>query len=349
MRWSTGEATIEHLLAEGRIQRVQGAQADGESWLDRARRGLEAARALADSAPDSSVVLAYDAARQACVAVLAQQGLRPTTTGGHYAIEEVVRPSSAPPCEPSAACAADGTSWNTPITRPSRPARQKQPKRLRQPLISSTPPQSSSPTSDSSDQPVMSDIEHLTAGQESQVLEPFTPPLRLGFRRVPELPATRCRSSTRSTTSLSSPRPPTCTSRWYPAAMRGTRRSRIPARRPRPPAPASARRRGKPGKPRRRAADRQAQRAQQQGGNAFQPPNSSSTTTAARAAANASLASQRWLRAGPFGSSSAVRGPPAPPAPAADHRPARPRHRPYLPCIPRSVIRVTCRCPGGQG
>ena len=79
------------MLAEGGVQRVQGAQADGESWLDRARRGLEAARALADSAPDSSVVLAYDAARQACVAVLAQQGLRPTTTGGHYAVEEVVR------------------------------------------------------------------------------------------------------------------------------------------------------------------------------------------------------------------------------------------------------------------
>src|SRR6185437_2022080 len=114
----------------------------------RARRGLEAARALADSAPDSSVVLAYDAARQACVAVLAQQGLRPTTTGGHYAIEEVVRAQFGPTLR---AFAADGTNWNTPITPPSRPARQKQPKRLRQPLISSTPPQSSSPTSDSSD------------------------------------------------------------------------------------------------------------------------------------------------------------------------------------------------------
>jgi len=37
------------------------------------------ARVLAEPAPDSSVVLAHDAARQACVAVLAQQGLRPTT------------------------------------------------------------------------------------------------------------------------------------------------------------------------------------------------------------------------------------------------------------------------------
>ena len=96
MRWSTGEATVERLLAAGHVERVQGAQADGASWLDRARRGLEAARVLAESAPDSSVVLAYDAARQACVALLAQQGLRPTTAGGHYVVEEVIRAQFGP-------------------------------------------------------------------------------------------------------------------------------------------------------------------------------------------------------------------------------------------------------------
>ncbi len=96
MRWSTGEATVERLLAAGNVERVQGAQADGSSWLDRARRGLEAARVLAESAPDSSVVLACDAARQACVALLAQQGLRPTTAGGHYVVEEVIRAQFGP-------------------------------------------------------------------------------------------------------------------------------------------------------------------------------------------------------------------------------------------------------------
>jgi hypothetical protein len=45
------------------------------------RRGLQAPRVIAETAPDSSVILAYDAARQACVALLAQQGLRPTTAG----------------------------------------------------------------------------------------------------------------------------------------------------------------------------------------------------------------------------------------------------------------------------
>jgi hypothetical protein len=96
MRWSTGEASVERLLAAGHIERVQGAQADGASWLDRARRGLEAARVIREAAPDSSVVLAYDAARQGCVALLAQQGLRPTTAGGHYVIEEVIRAQFGP-------------------------------------------------------------------------------------------------------------------------------------------------------------------------------------------------------------------------------------------------------------
>jgi HEPN domain-containing protein len=96
MRWSTGEAAVERLLAAGHVERVQGAQADGASWLDRARRGLQAAQVIAKTAPDSSVVLAYDAARQACVALLAQQGLRPTTAGGHYAVEEVIQAQFGP-------------------------------------------------------------------------------------------------------------------------------------------------------------------------------------------------------------------------------------------------------------
>jgi hypothetical protein len=91
MRWGAGEATIEQLLAQGHLERVQGAQANGESWLDRGRQALEAARLIAKAAPDSSIVLAYDAARQACVALLAQQGLRPTTAGGHKAVDDAIR------------------------------------------------------------------------------------------------------------------------------------------------------------------------------------------------------------------------------------------------------------------
>jgi hypothetical protein len=91
MRWGAGEATIEQLLAQKHLERVQGAQADGGSWLDRARQSLDAARLIAQAAPDSSIILAYDAARQACVALLAQQGLRPTALGGHKAVDDAIR------------------------------------------------------------------------------------------------------------------------------------------------------------------------------------------------------------------------------------------------------------------
>ena len=89
--WAPGAAVIERLLEERRLERVQGAHADGSPWLARARRTITAARAVEQTNPDSAFVLAYDAARQACTALLAQQGLRPTTSGGHYAVEESVR------------------------------------------------------------------------------------------------------------------------------------------------------------------------------------------------------------------------------------------------------------------
>jgi hypothetical protein len=89
--WTPGAAVIERLLEDRRLERVRGAHADGTPWLDRALETLTAARAIAKASPDSAFVLAYDAARQACTALLAHQGLRPTTSGGHYAVEESVR------------------------------------------------------------------------------------------------------------------------------------------------------------------------------------------------------------------------------------------------------------------
>ncbi len=65
--------------------------ADGAQWLSKARRTLSTAEGAADTDPDSAFTLAYDAARFACTALLAQQGLRPTTRGGHYAVEVAVR------------------------------------------------------------------------------------------------------------------------------------------------------------------------------------------------------------------------------------------------------------------
>lgn len=90
-RWQRGEAAIERLISDGDLQRITGAQAAGDRWLDKAERMLESARELADQDPESAYILAYDAARRACTGLLIQQGLRPTTSGGHYVVERAVR------------------------------------------------------------------------------------------------------------------------------------------------------------------------------------------------------------------------------------------------------------------
>jgi hypothetical protein len=90
-RWPRGEAEIEQLIANKQLQQVIGGQANGAHLLQKASRTLETAGEIADQDPDSAYVLAYDAARYAGTAILAQQGLRPTTSGGHYVVEVALR------------------------------------------------------------------------------------------------------------------------------------------------------------------------------------------------------------------------------------------------------------------
>jgi hypothetical protein len=90
-RWPRGEAEIEALLTRRELERVIGPQADGTPLLEQARKTSQTAAKLAAHEAHSSYVLAYDAARFACIALLAQQGLRATTSGGDYAVERAVR------------------------------------------------------------------------------------------------------------------------------------------------------------------------------------------------------------------------------------------------------------------
>jgi HEPN domain-containing protein len=86
-----GEADIERMLAAGELQQLAGTDVDGSAWLVKARRTLETATSVTDADPENAYVLAYDAARHACTALLAQQGLRPTTAGGHVVVERAAR------------------------------------------------------------------------------------------------------------------------------------------------------------------------------------------------------------------------------------------------------------------
>lgn len=91
MTWGRGRAVVDQLLAEGRLETISGAAADGSTWLTSATALLESARREAGSNPEAAFVLAYDAARKASTALLAQQGLRTKTTGHHVTVEQVVR------------------------------------------------------------------------------------------------------------------------------------------------------------------------------------------------------------------------------------------------------------------
>lgn len=101
-RWGRAQADIEQMLELGELQRVTGAGADGAPWLARAAATISTAESIASSDPNSAYTLAYDAARFACVSLLAQQGLRPTTKGGHYAVQASVTRQFGTPFGPYA-------------------------------------------------------------------------------------------------------------------------------------------------------------------------------------------------------------------------------------------------------
>ena len=99
-RWKTGDSDVEQLLAARELQVVRGQAADGIPGLARARQTLASAQSLLETDPTNAFVLAYDATRLACTALLAHQGLRSTTGGGHVAVERAVRAQFGAPFAP---------------------------------------------------------------------------------------------------------------------------------------------------------------------------------------------------------------------------------------------------------
>lgn len=94
--WRKGRSEVVGLIDTRAVQHLPEAVRSAPAALARARRILASAAVLAPTDPDSAYVLAYDAARQAGTAVLAAQALRATATGGHVAVERVLRAQFAP-------------------------------------------------------------------------------------------------------------------------------------------------------------------------------------------------------------------------------------------------------------
>jgi HEPN domain-containing protein len=90
-RWRKGEEQVTHLIEQRQLQRVVADPEIASALLASARRHVESARRTADDDPEAAYSLAYDAARKSATALLAHQGLRPSTAGGHIAVVDVMR------------------------------------------------------------------------------------------------------------------------------------------------------------------------------------------------------------------------------------------------------------------
>lgn len=91
MSWERGRSGIERLLADGELERVTPSDeitarllADAEAHVRLASKGVT-------DDPAGALQLSYDAARKGSAALLAVQGLRATTRGGHIAVIDAVR------------------------------------------------------------------------------------------------------------------------------------------------------------------------------------------------------------------------------------------------------------------
>jgi hypothetical protein len=91
MSWERGRNDIERLLADGELERVVPSTevagrllADAEAHLSLASKGIT-------DDPAGALQLSYDAARKSSAALLAVQGLRSTTRGGHIAVIDAVK------------------------------------------------------------------------------------------------------------------------------------------------------------------------------------------------------------------------------------------------------------------
>jgi hypothetical protein len=97
MRWNQGRAEIDKLIADGELQQVPPNREHADQLVVQARKDLASAELLLDANPKRAYESLYDAARMALTAVLENEGLRPTSRGGHIAPYAAVAAQLDPP------------------------------------------------------------------------------------------------------------------------------------------------------------------------------------------------------------------------------------------------------------
>ena len=97
MRWEKGRDQVDQMIERGELDRVVPSREQADLLLKQARAHVETARASAPDDPAGAYSLAYDAARKALAAVLANEGLRASSRGGHIAVYEAATAQLVPP------------------------------------------------------------------------------------------------------------------------------------------------------------------------------------------------------------------------------------------------------------
>src|SRR5690348_5148472 len=97
MRWQQGRPAIDGMLARHELERVPASRPHADLLLTQADSHLRSASAVAETDPTGAFQLLYDAARRALNAVLENQGLRPTSRGGHIVVLDAVAAQLDPP------------------------------------------------------------------------------------------------------------------------------------------------------------------------------------------------------------------------------------------------------------
>lgn len=101
MTWSPGRDRISDLLASGELESVAPDTESAVRLLTDSKRHLETARSAVGLGDlTGAYQLAYDALRKAAAALLAVQGLRATSRGGHIAIQDAVQAQFGGPGSP---------------------------------------------------------------------------------------------------------------------------------------------------------------------------------------------------------------------------------------------------------
>jgi hypothetical protein len=102
--WPTGTETINALISAGNLQNVAPSRESAYGFVAQAAGHLDSAQSVAETDPTGACSLLYDAARKSLAAVLQAQGLRATSKGGHYAIQEAISAQFTKPPPRDAFC-----------------------------------------------------------------------------------------------------------------------------------------------------------------------------------------------------------------------------------------------------